>query len=64
MRIGDMGVRVMPGGYDVVTIHNYELKDKSYSWQVENYRTKAVHDSTKHVMHNKNQTGKGHGRHS
>lgn len=64
MKIGDMGVRVMPAGYEVVSTHNYDFSDRMHMMQRQNFKTRMMNDSTKHVMHNRNHTGKGHGRHS
>lgn len=42
--------------------NNFKLKNSN--WMPANYKTQPIHDSTKHVMHNRNHTCQGVGRHS
>lgn len=41
-----------------------EIVIKSENWMPIDTKTKPIHDSIKHVMHNRNHTMKGVGRHS
>ncbi len=60
MKIGDMGIRVMSAGYDVVITHSYEMNSRDHY----NYKTHKDYNSTKKVRHTRSNPGLGHARHS
>ncbi len=74
MKIRDMGMKETPKQDKKETIsglipverfpEKMQMADFKFYGSITNYRTHAVYDSMKHVMHNRNHTMPGVGRHS